>query len=216
MPYPVYLLLWFTIAIPAFVGMAVYKRLPASTRWIVVLMCFGFVVEILLRLMAHISSNNIYIINIYTCIETLLLTLYFADTVSGLPAKRIVKVVGFSTFFLPVLEMLFGGIYIWVSYSSSLESLIFITIGLYYFYEVASSVNPDSPSQSANFWITGVIVYYFMSSLEYFLLNRFLVKVSERDLMMLGNIHTFVNAFCNVTYGLILWKFTRSYSLAQY
>lgn len=214
MPKSVYIALWFTVTIPALVGIVSYRRLLPSTRIIAILMCLGFLTELLLRLSAH-TGSNVYIANVYTCLETLLLAFFFSKIVAGNRAKRIVRLAGVIVFCSIITEMVFEGINVWVSFSSSLESIYIIAVGLYYFYEVAMVINPDTPSQCCDFWLTAIILFYFMSSLEYFLLNRYLVDVSRPDLMMLGNIHTFVNAFCNLAYGLVLWKFTRSYSLAQ-
>jgi hypothetical protein len=209
----VYLALWFSVAVPTLVGAVYFKRLKKSLRIITILMAMGLLAEMGLRFVGH--KNNLFVVHIYTFFEILLLTLYFGRVITTKRKLLLVRILGSTLLVLTVLEIMLVGVREWNSFSTVAESITMITFGLFYFHEIALAITTTPLDQNPDFWVTSVILLYFMGSLEYFMLSRYLSSASPKSLTMLWHIHNIINAFCNLAYAVILWRFTRSYSLAR-
>lgn len=204
-----------SIAIPALLGIALFHRLQKSLKLIAILMVAGLLTELCLITAALYGKTNHLIINIYGITEVLILTLFFSHIIVNQSVIRVIKLVGAGLAFTFVAEIVLVGPNEWNSFSTVAEGLLIICIGLCFFYEFACGITPKDMHQNPDFWITAVLMFYFMSSIEYFLLNRYLQTHSFESLKMMGQIHTIVNAFCNLAYAVILWIFTRSYSFVR-
>jgi hypothetical protein len=193
-------ILAYTIALPAGVGLYFYRSLTSPLRTLVILFVFGTFTELLATLFREYFSNNVVVYNTYMIVESFFFLLFISE--SSIRYRNIYRAAQLIVILVGLFETSLNP-KAYNTLSAAMESVMVILGILFIFYRVAFGTDIDRNV----FLISGVILFYFLSNSIYFSLRAHLEMDS---LIFVSWVHIWINAICNVTYALILWKASRS------
>lgn len=197
-------LLAYTVAFPAGVGLYFYRRIDPIYRPLIFLFSCSVLVEILSTASRNLFQSNLVILQAYTIGESWFLLTFISSLIKNQLLARLIKYFRFAMILIVLLEMI-----LWpASYGSvsvSIESISVMLGIIVYFFEISTGKD----TRSTSFYFSGVLLFYMVSNFIYFATFDWL---ASEALLFVANVHTFLNAICNILFGVILWKASRSKS----
>ena len=201
-----------SIIIPCAVGIIYFEKLPMPYKLIVALLILGFFTELMLVIVPYIGIKNYFGSHIYGLLEIVLLSLFFINLLKNPKEKRMIWIImiGLSVFALGY-SISGNNILEFNSLPRALECIYFSLISCYLFYKM--SIDLRTMDESIYF-VNGSIFFYFSSSFLVFAFSNYKAHDSD-DLLVMYNVHSIVNALCNLAYAPGLWIASKSsYSAA--
>jgi hypothetical protein len=177
-----------SVVIPLGMGAVRYRVLPRPHRILLFYLVFAGVVDAAASYMSRHHIHNLWLLHIYTAVETVLL-LWFYRSILSSPWLR--KAIPYAMVVFPLVCLV--NILWWQSllhfntYTRPVEALLLIYLGLVYFME-----NSAAPSKSSLSWMNAGILLYFSVSFFIFIFSNFLHHGQLLNTIILVSHATFV------------------------
>lgn len=166
-----------TAFIPLIIGIRRQRRLCISYRFLLAFLVLSITSSILMRVFAYVFHDNSVILKLYTIGEFPLLAIFYYWQFDSLKMRRII--VTTIVLFAAISSILFGVSFKSVpfdDYSTSLESLLIIFLGISLIYKNGdlSATSKSWGYYPTNWFNTGILLY-FSGSLFIFLLTNYIL-----------------------------------------
>lgn len=146
-------------------GVSQYKRLDASSKYIVILTGFSFLCEILAHFFAVYAKNNYPIYNLYSIVEFFLLTAYFNSVVTALGRNNVGLLIGAIGVVFGILNLLLlQPVNTFNSNFLFIEGFVIIGLSLYSFYDVLIRDDDIILNRMPTFWFNSVFLIYWSAT----------------------------------------------------
>lgn len=209
------LLLSATILLPLAIGTMNFKSLTKAQRFFFLSIVWGTITEATLFGIAYFGGRpNVPFIHISSALELLTIGLFFYYELKHpiirtyLPPALVGAVV-FSVVYATIGDNFFQ----FPSVPRAIDAVILVVCGFYYFYEIATIGTSEDPFYNRSFLITGGILIYFTSTFIIWVSIKYVITDMEIVGPLYGS-HAYINAFCNLFFGLALWTNSNSKSLS--
>lgn len=182
------------------VGFVSWNRLSRELRILVVYLTVGFVVGIVIVILAFQRINNLWLMQVYTPIQFSFLMWVFSHWSSG--AVKRVFLFSIPTFILfwGVMFLFFEDIGRFNAYSKPTSSLILVAASGYLLYQT----NKESDEvfyRSPKFWVaSGTLVYFSGMIVLYALFNQLLTVSAEQLALLWAPIQTTASVLSYLMY----------------
>lgn len=200
--YQIAILLAATILIPCVVGVVRFNALAMHYRFVVILLGFGFLTELLMFSLPYFGTNNLIGMHLYALAEIILLSLYFIHQLKEPVEKRII---GIATVAIAAISVVYSSVGNNIKEFNSLpraiECIYFGGLCSYVFYEMTID---RSRIEGGLCFINGAILFYFSSCFIVFAFSKYKAP-DTNDLLMMYNVHSIINAVCNLAFAAGLW-----------
>jgi hypothetical protein len=199
------MILAYTVALPAGVGLYFYKSINRSVHPLVYLFCVSVLFELLSTLFRILFHNNLIVLQCFTIAEAWFILTFLSNILINKMSVRFAKLLRYVIIIVAVFEM-FINPYSFGSVTATFEGLLIVAGFIAFFFEVAFGSNVEK----VIFYVSGILLFYFVTSSIYFLT----VELLDKDSMLfVSNIHLWVNALINLSTAFIIWKTSHSNSL---
>jgi hypothetical protein len=196
-----------TILIPCAVGIIRFRTLSRHYRLIVLLLALGFFTEALMFSLPYFGVNNLVGLHFYALAEIILLSMFFIHQLKSVAEKRIVWIAMACVSAICLLYAAVGNnITGFNSLPRAIECIYLSGLCGYVFYEMLLE---PGPKEDALYFVNGAVLFYFSSSFIVFAFSKYLAPHGE-DLLVMYNVHSIINAICNIAYAAGLWIASRS------
>lgn len=182
------------------------QKLIGLKKHILLLTFLSFVSSFITMVLWLNVTNNMYIGNIYTLLEALLLFMvykeYLGKIFSDMFFVSIVSI--FCAFFL--FNILYiQGFYEINSYSRTLESMLMIFFSLLYFYQVMQTLDSENLMREPMFWLNSGVLLYFSANVFIFIFSSFVSKYSIDLNLIIWAIHSLFHTIFFIMLSTALW-----------
>jgi len=186
-----------SVALPLGAGIYSYPKLEKPHKIVFFYLIFAGVVNVAASYMAHHRINNLWLLHIYTAVETvLLLWLYKA----ALDNERIKKIIPYLMVIFPLVcaaNIIWGqGLLRYNTYTRPVEALILIYMGLSYFFQESQSggalAGKGSGPRKGLSWINAGFLLYFSASFFIFIFSNYLHPGQSFSIFIVISHATFV------------------------
>lgn len=195
------------VAGAAVIGLARYRKLGPTQRYLLVLTLLALLMEIVARAMMHYKQSNLFLMPIDAVIEFVLLALIYRRELQPAGISRLVPllitgfVLGSALAYSPQLDNpQFSPV------QHFIESLLVLTfVGFYFHREINRRVFTRKLEREPIFWISTGLLLYFLGSMFIFLTSNYVLRLSNELSFRVWAIHALLYIFLNVLYGIALW-----------
>lgn len=205
--YQIAILLAATILIPCLVGFIRFNTLAVHYRFVAILAGLGFLTELLMFSLPYFGTNNLIGMHFYALAEIILLSMFFIHQLKEPVEKRIIWI---ATVAIAAISLVYASVGNNIKEFNSLpraiECIYFGGLCSYVFYEMSID---KSRMEGGLCFINGAILFYFSSCFIVFAFSKY--KAPDKDdLLMMYNVHSIINAICNLMFAAGLWVAPRS------
>jgi hypothetical protein len=161
--------------LPLGMGVFRYKKMRPPHRFLFYYLIFAGVSEIVGIYTAEHRINNLWLLHIYTAVETVML-LWFYRLI--LQSRIIRRVIPFLMVFFPLLCLANGlwwqSMWKFNTYTRPLEALLLIFMGLAYFLENSHEPDQQEGARVPTTWMNVGLLMYFSLSFFIFIFSNYL------------------------------------------
>lgn len=198
----------YVIILPLLAGILSFKKNTAANRILVFHIMVSAVFTVVYAILWHRKQNNLPLLHMYTVIEFIFLSVYYALVFPWKQVKTAMIVLVFLfTGFAVCNTCYLQGIYEFNSYARALEAFILLVYGGLGFYFLLNRPQQESLYRSSFFWINIGYFLYFAASLFLFLVTGYMVLGASIALYAWA-IHALVMLFMYILVSIGLWKAT--------
>lgn len=196
---------WFAL-VPLFFGALRYKFLSFGLRNMMLLLGIMLMTDIALTFLGDSEQFALYIPRIYTLVEFLAVTIFFASITSR-KKLRIAMYMMIAPFIgVVVADFLIEGLVWRDDLSVGIESLIFIAYAMITLYNIMRDVEYPDLLATPNFWIISAILLYFGGNIFVFISTNYIARVSREMFDVLWATHALVEILFYSVLAIGLWK----------
>ena len=178
------------VLVPLFIAFYRYDYLQPPGKIILLYLLLEGVTNIIGRYLAVRKMSNLYVLHVNTCIEFLLICLFFREVFNTARAKKWLLILALVYIVAAVVNSIFlQHISRYNSYALSVSALVVISLCLYYFKVTLFGDTIVNWRTEPVFWFTAGFMIYFSSSLFLFILSNFTFHMSQPLTWILWNIH---------------------------
>lgn len=168
------------------------KKIHGIKIYILLLVASSSITNFFTEILAHYKVNNMYIMNIYTVVEFILLAEVYKNELKKFISIRIINYIIFSflvffafniVFIQPITEL--------NNYVLVLESILLIIFSILYFYKTLQTLDTDELVKESMFWISAGTLFYFSATALIFLFAHYFGQYSRTFNQLVWAIHTF-------------------------
>lgn len=195
-----------TVAIPFFVALFRRRKLDAPDRTLWLLMSISAITEIIIEILRSYDINNMYVTHVYTILEFVLISLFFARAIK--PSKLIYAILAVALVFLYIsgYELFHDPEDTSDEISTTTEAIVFIIYSLSTFYYMLQHPGQSSVFSIPLFWFNTGILLYFSGNLFIFLFSNYLQAHSQQVYSELWGIHSVLNIVFYILISIGFWK----------
>jgi len=133
--------------------------------------------------LASRKVNNLPILHLYTVLEFIVISFFFAEILESEKFKKIAIIIAILfTAFVIINTFFIQGLYIYDTHSRSLEALIFICYSLYYFKKSLGVPRDLQNHRYVFFYINSALLIYFGGSFFLFLFENLILNKSANTI----------------------------------
>ena len=206
MPYPVADASIVPVVVACAVGAARFRRLEPALRYLVGLVFFELLVEIVSRVLADQHRPNLFVLPIDTLVEFGLLALMYYraswPTAKGrglLALIAIFSLVSLFSYTDPASLVRFNSLQRFV------ESFLVLGLVLLYFYKVIRELVIVHLEKEPMFWVSVGLLLYFSGNVFIFISSNYVIQHSRDLSMKLWDVHAILYMVLNGLYAGALW-----------
>ena len=185
------------------VGIVVKKLRQTEYKIITTLIICSFFSDVISGI--FIEGNNYLILFFYGLIEFITLLLFFNFALKM--KNRITQIIILVYVLYYFLNSIFiEGFFEFNTYARSVESLIMISMCLFYFYNIYTNELNIYIEKSPSFWIVIGVLFYFSGALFSFILSSDILSKSPDRFYNSWALHNLANILKNILFAIGLWK----------
>lgn len=200
-----------SILLPIFLGLVKYAKLHQSARivllYVIVSAVFnGF--SIIISKYGHM--NNMPVVHVYTVVEVLIIITYYKALLEPRKKNNLYLFIAIAFTVLSIINVLFfQSIYLYNSYTRSLEAIICLLFAINYFAKTAAAISPHKVLKEADFYFNAGFFLYFSGALMLFVFSNFVIlNLKSQDYLIIWAIHAGLVLLMNLLFsiGFLLCK----------
>ncbi|HET6991513.1 MAG TPA: hypothetical protein VFJ43_09330 [Bacteroidia bacterium] len=194
------------VVIPLCIGFARRSYFKIGEKVLLLLMVISTLVEITSFFIRDRHANNLYVYDIYTVFEFVLLSVFFINVIEERRLIFSIKILIAFFFGIAALNFFLNGYTSMDNFSTATESILFILYSTAFFYLLLR--NPVSVNVLATplFWLNTAILIYFSGSLFLFIFSNYLELHSPKIYFELWGIHSILNILFYSLISIGFWK----------
>ena len=193
----------FFVSVPIIFLFFFYRYFNKITKLLLIYLLLSLLTEIIQLIFIKCGKESIYITNIFSLLEFLLIALMYH---LALELKKIKKFVFFGLILLIVLLFLIrfqnGPMPVFNSFYISL----IVLFSLYYFYRENRDMKIENLTSHYFFWINSAFLFYFGFSFFIFISDDFIVSAPRNIARVLWTFHLIVNIAYYSILSIGIWK----------
>lgn len=192
--------------IPIIIGIYRFNHLDKITFGILLfaLIYLGFNIPILI--LWWYKTSNLYLINVYTIFEFLIISYIFILAFKNFTPKYLLEIIIILFTSFSVIKLF------WIeesaffdSYQKIIECLIFIILSLLYFYKISKELIITHLNRDSMFWFSVGVLLYFSGGLFIFIFSNYLLNYSKELRLNIWGIHAFFLILFHLIISISLW-----------
>ena len=189
----------FSTLLPVIAAIFYYRRFNKTFKILAVFFILSALFDLALIVVLKLGlQNNAPLLHLFVVISILFLSIVYYRTLgNGLLKKLIVVLVVLALLFVIFNSLFIEGIWAFPSISNTVQSVLFITFSLFYFYQLLSNQEVIHIEKQGLFWINAGVLVYFSSNIFLFMLFNRIIEAQEWNLWI---IHSITNIIANVLY----------------
>jgi hypothetical protein len=163
-----------SILIP--IGIVSYRlsKMPSYAKCLLAYLVMAALVNTTATILTWNKENNLWLLHIYTILESFLLLYYFKLVIVNKSINSIVKVLLFAFPLFCIINFLFlQSIYNFNTYTRPVEAIIIISLCAAYWWQDNEGDTEKTWGNIPNNWIVTGIMLYFAGAFFLFLLNNY-------------------------------------------
>ena len=181
-----------------FFGLVRYRKLSIITKHVVLLAFVSAVSDSIGRVLWINKMSNVYVLNIYTILEFLIIANIYRLEFRGFVKENLMKYIMGIFVAGSMIDMLFiQGYYQLNSYTKISECFLLVIFAIVYFYKVVTELVILDLKSEPMFWINAAVLMYFVSGSFLFTLSEYIQQYSKSLDIWVWGIHAiFLAVFC--------------------
>lgn len=198
-----------SILLPIFIALSGFRKLPEYAKWLLYYLVLIAIVNTAVTILTWEKKPNLWLIHIYTALESFLLLFYFKFIILN---KKINSAIGVLLWAFPlycVVNFLFlQSIDKFNTYARSVEAIILIALCAVYWWQ-GNEEDSEKPWENIpnNWFVTGIMLYFAGAFFLFLLSNYF---ISQKAIEKVKNIIWDINAsFLLIMYILMVVGFLK-------
>ena len=165
-----------SILIPIIIVIRRYEKMPAYAKGLLAYLVMTFILNTTAIILAWNHINNLWVIHIYTILESFLLLYYFKLIISNKITNSIIRILLWTFPLFCVINFLFlQSFYSFNTYARPIEAIIFITLCAVYWWQENQEDSEKSWGNIPNNWIVTGLMLYFAGAFFLFLLAKYIM-----------------------------------------
>lgn len=165
-----------SILIPIVIGISGFRKLPAYAKCLFAYLVLSAIVNTTATILAWKSIHNLWLLHVYTILESFLLLLYFKLIIKNKTVNSIIRVLLWAFPLFCVVNFLFlQSLYNFNTYTRPVEAIIFITLCAVYWWYGNDEDSERSWGNIPNNWIITGLMLYFAGAFFLFLLAKYIM-----------------------------------------
>lgn len=197
----------FSLVVPLLAGTIKFKTLSAWLRVLFIYVIMSALTEILSLAFSKGFKTGYFITqNIFTLLEFLLLiSIYYLESDNKIFKKVILIITSLYTAFT-IYDFFSNTNGSLPDMLASIESFIFISLSVYFFYKIQNELLIPSLYQYSYYWFNTAVLFYFATSLILFFCGDYLDRCERDKYELIWGLHLTGNIIYNLMIGVSLWK----------
>lgn len=206
---------YFAIVVPASIILPVlpailkYKVLSRELKIISWYLIFAAFASVFTSTLAYYRINNMPAMHVYTLIEFVLLVHFYKVTLNKMGTSKWLALLTPSFFLLCIVNVLFfQGIYIYNTYTKSIEALLVILLAVIYFKRKLDNMENEVGHRSSIFLVNTGLLLYFAGSFVFFIIPNMVLKDMVISRLIWCTHATFLLVMY-LLFAVALWKYKK-------
>jgi len=192
------------------IGLARYRQLPLSLRYLTLLACFDSVMELTAKLVHDVLhlKNNLFLFPIISIGEIVLLALTYRQVLQSAIFNKIAPwLLGLFTAYALVVSFTQFGIARYAVGLATIMNLLLLGIAGFYFNKLLNELHVEQPLRDPFFWVSAGLAVYGMGNLLIYLFSNYLITRCSIQLqfLVLWGVRNLFNAALYLAYCWALW-----------
>ena len=165
-----------SILIPIIIAISRFGRMPASAKWLLYYLVFAAIVNTTATILTWNKTPNLWLLHIYTALESFLLLYYFKMIILNKKARSIIWVLLWAFPLFCIVNFLFlQSLSNFNTYARPLEAIILITFCAVYWWQENDADSEKEWGNIPNNWIVTGLMLYFAGAFFLFLLAKYIM-----------------------------------------
>lgn len=165
-----------SILIPIIIAISRFTKMPAYAKCLLVYLVMSAIVNTTATILALNGIPNLWLLHIYTILESFLLLFYFKLIILNKSANSIIRVFIWAFPLFCVVNFLFlQSLYNFNTYTRPVEAIIFITLCAVYWWQENEEDSEKPWGNIPNNWIITGLMLYFAGVFFLFLLAKYIL-----------------------------------------
>src|SRR3546814_749894 len=149
--------------------------------------------------MRAVLANNMPLIHLFIALSLSLFSVLYYRAFQSKTLQRLVLFLGPASVLAVIVSSLFiGGIWVYPSFSNTLQSVVLMSFSLLFFYQIFTRQEYVHIEKQAMFWINSGVLIYFSVNIFLFMLFDLVIVQQQEELYA---IHLIINIFSNILYA---------------
>lgn len=194
------------ILVASIIGVAKFGSASKAERYLIVLLGFLFVAQLLASIFWWKQMNNLAISYVLTPIEFFLMTRYFSFFVSS-QWRMVINVLVIGFFTLVGLDFFFHDSFTTMnSLVKGVECLLLIGISLLVWVRIMQELAVKNLLSMTVFWVNSAVLIYFSANCMLFFYSEFILSNMKHVGLVLWAMHLFFMTIYYIFISIGLWK----------
>lgn len=195
------------IFLPLILAVKNYKSYTVALKYVTWYLVLSAATQVISFALWKMSRNNYPILHVYTLFEYFVILGFYSSVLEGIISKLVTRVLLYTFLLFSVFDSLFiESIFLFNTYSRSIEALILITLAICWFIKIVGETEEErAGTQGINYINSGFFIY-FSSSIIMFSYSSFIEKMSINSRLNVWTIHTFLVVQLYILIFIGLWK----------
>lgn len=165
-----------SILIPIIIGISRLGRMPAYAKCLLIYLAISAIVNTTAIILTWNQVHNLWLLHIYTILESFLLLYYFKLIIINKNVNLIIRILLWAFPVFCIINFLFlQSLYNFNTYARPVEAIMFITLCAVYWWQENKEDSEKSWGNIPNNWIVTGLMLYFAGVFFLFLLAKYIM-----------------------------------------
>jgi hypothetical protein len=167
-----------SILIPIGVAISRFREIPAYAKWLLSFLVMSAIINTIGTILALNDRHNLWLLHVYTILESFLLLYYFKLIISNKTINIIIRCLLLAFPLFCVINFLFlQSLYSFNTYARPLEAIIIVFLSAVYWWQENEEDSDNSWGNIPNNWfVTGLMLYFAAGVLFLFLFAKYILN----------------------------------------
>ena len=196
----------YSAILPLGLGVFKWKHLSFKLKILSAYLLLSLLTDIVTLQLAINSINNLSLLYVFTVLEFSLFSTIYHKIYRSLRLKRIIIIIAMFFLGLVIVNLYKEGIGSYATAPRTVESIIFTTYSIIYFYQILSGSFVFKVEKDAMFWFNGSILVYFAGLLLFFSLSSYILEHASIDMQrILFTTPAILNIVQKLLFTIAIW-----------